>query len=131
MYIVTPNSGRRADSLFIFLADGSRFRIRGPFPTQLGDHTFKQNEAKIRALGWSVQKVESAEVAAPEPVVVAAVSAPEAPVVDSVEPAESVSVEESTPEDVVVDSTSDEPVSSDASPEEEKVTRKRRSKSAE
>lgn len=131
MYIVTPKSGRRADSLFIFLADGSRFRIRGPFPSQISEQAFKQNEAKIRALGWSVRKVGAVEVAAPEPVVAAAVSEPEAPVVDSVEPAESVSVEEPTPEDVVVDSTSDEPVSSDASPEEEKVTRRRRSKSAE
>ena len=131
MYIVTPKSGRRADSLFIFLADGSRFRIRGPFPSQISEQAFKQNEAKIRSLGWSVQKVGAAAVAAPEPVVAAAVSEPEVPVVDSVEPAESVSVEEPTPEDVVVDSTSDEPVSSDASPEEEKVTRRRRSKSAE
>ena len=127
MYIVTPKSGRRADSLFIFLADGSRFRIRGPFPSQISEQAFK----KIRSLGWSVQKVGAAAVAAPEPVVAAAVSEPEVPVVDSVEPAESVSVEEPTPEDVVVDSTSDEPVSSDASPEEEKVTRRRRSKSAE
>ena len=126
MFKVTPKSARRADSFFISLPDGRRTRLFGATTYTINAKTFKANERAIRAAGCTVVDV-STPVEAPvvaEPVVVVDV-----PVV--VEPEVSAPAEEPTPEDVVVDSTSDDSPSSDAVPEEEKVTRRRRSKSVE
>lgn len=136
MFKVTPKSARRADSFFISLPDGRRTRLFGATTYTLDPRIFAANQAVIRAAGCTVVAPPSSveAPAAVEPVVVASpVVEPVEVVADAVvaEPEVSAPAEEPTPEDVVVDSTSDEPVSSDASPEEEKVTRRRRSKSVE
>jgi hypothetical protein len=139
MYSITPKSARRADSFFIFLPDGSRLRVAGSFPITLGDTTFKNNEKVIRASGCTVVQIDAApsepvsatpvveEVVAP--VEVSSVPAPvEAPAVEetAVEstPEVTSSVEPTEPEEQV------EPAS-DVESTEEKVTRRRRSKSVE
>jgi hypothetical protein len=137
MFKVTPKSARRADSFFIHLSDGRRTRLFGSTTYTINAATFKANERAIRAAGCTVVDV-STPVEAPvvaEPVAVAAPAVAEPVVVVDVpavaEPEVSAPVEEPTPEDVVVDSTSDDSTSSDAVPEEERVTRRRRSKSVE